>query len=104
MLGKEGVILCDAPCVKSLSESLGQDTQAVIVTNRPLGKELACTSEKAQIMIEDAGETRVLSVWVIARGKEKVSLIHPVADVLVQEASSVSVNVRLDGEGGTRVS
>ena len=85
-------------------ESLGQDTQAVIVTNRPLSKDLANTSEKAQIMIEDGGETRVLAVWVIARGKEKVSLVHPVADVLVQEASSVTINVRLDGEGGKKTS
>ena len=104
VLGKEGVILCDAPCVKSLFDSLGKDTQAVIVTNRPIAKDLACTSEKAQIMIEDGGETRVLSVWVLARVKEKVTLVHPVADVLVQEASSASVNVRLDGDGGTKVS
>ena len=104
VLGKEGVILCDAPCVKALLESLGQDTQAVIVTNRPLSKDLANTLEKAQIMIEDGGETRVLAVWVIARGEEKVSLVHPVADVLVQEASSVTINVRLDGEGGKKTS
>ena len=104
VLGKEGVVLCDAPCVKALLESLGQDTQAVIVTNRPLSKDLADASEKAQIMIADAGETKVLVVWVIARGKEKISLVHPVADVLVQETSSVAINVRLDGEGGTKIS
>ena len=44
VLGKEGVVLCDAPCVKvNCWNPLGQDTQAVIVTNRPLSKDLADT-------------------------------------------------------------